>query len=245
MKLSIVIPTLVDRVPTSVIEFAEGRDDVEIVKVVGVSPVSRARREGFVRSTGEYVWFVDDDDEISPSGLGEIVGVWSGSGRVDIFRFRTDGWMNIGTKIYRREVLAKAFAEIGDVPMTRFEDGLLYVTALKYAKKVEDVDREIYIYQRRDDSASHQFDPMIVQEAERLAAVVPERVEELFVYITTEMCRVKADWAEIRKVLRELRRSMLFESVKSSRSAYTRKMIRAVRFPWLVRLYRMMAGLRH
>lgn len=243
MKLSIVIPTLVDRVPTSVIEFAEGRDDVEIVKVVGVSPVSRARREGFERSTGDYIWFVDDDDEISPSGLGEIVGV--GSGRVDIFRFRADGWMNIGTKIYRREVLTKAFEEIGDELMTRFEDGLLYATALKYAKRVEDVDREIYIYQRRDDSASHQFDPMIVQEAERLAAVVPERAEELFVYIATEMCRVKVAWREIRKVLRELRRSMLFETAKSSRSAYTRKMIRAVRFPELVRLYRMIVGLRH
>lgn len=240
MKLSIVIPTLVDRVPTSVIKFAEGRDDIEIVKVVGVSPVSRARREGFERSTGDYIWFVDDDDEISPSGLGEVGGVmrWRWREDVDILRFRTDGWMNIGTKIYRRGVLAKAFAEMGEEPMTRFEDGLLYVTALKYAKKVEDVDREIYVYQRRDDSASHQFDPMIVREAERLAAVVPERAEELFTYIVTEMCRVKAGWGEIRKVLGELRRSSLMEAAKRSENRYTRKMVRAVKLPGLVRVYR-------
>lgn len=249
MKLSIIIPTLVNRVPTSVIKFAEGRDDVEIVKVVGVSPVSRARREGFERAKGEYVWFVDDDDEISPSGLGEIGGVGEGSGSkevgvesgredVDIYRFAGEGWMCIGDKIYRREVLAQAFAEMGEEPMTRFEDGLLYATALKYAKKVEDVDREIYVYQRRDDSASHQFDPMIVREAERLAAVVPERAEELFTYIVTEMCRVKAGWGEIRKVLGELRRSSLMEAAKRSKDAYTRKMVWAVKWPGLVRVYR-------
>lgn len=240
MKLSIIVPTLVDRVPETVKEFAAGRDGVEIVKVVGVSPISRARHEGFGRSTGEYIWFVDDDDEISPSGLGEIVGVgsWSGSAAVDIFRFRADGWMNIGTKIYRREILEKAFAEMGDVPMTRFEDGLLYATALKYAKRVENVDREIYVYQRRDDSASHQFDPMIVREAERLAAVVPERAEELFVYIATEMCRVRARWTAIRKVLAELKCSSLYQAAKASRDPYTKKMVWAVRFPWVVFLYR-------
>lgn len=242
MKLSIVIPTLVDRVPETVRKFAVGREDVEIVKVVGVSPVSRARREGFERATGDYIWFVDDDDEISPSGLGEVGGVmrWRWREDVDILRFRADGWMNIGTKIYRREVLAKAFEEMGEEPMTRFEDGLLYATALKYAKKVEDVDREIYVYQRRDDSASHQFDPMIVREAERLAAVVPERAEELFTYIVTEMCRVKAGWGEIRKVLGELRRSSLMEAAKRSDNRYTRKMVWAVKWAWLVRAYRLL-----
>ena len=235
-KLTIVIPTLIDRVPETVKKFAAERDDVEIVKVIGVSPVSRARREGFEKSTGEYVWFVDDDDEIVGDEVG--VGSWSGRADVDIFRFRGEGWMNIGTKIYRREVLEKAFREMGDEPMTRFEDGLLYATALKYAKKVENVDREVYIYQRRDDSASHQFDPMIVQEAERLAAVVPERAEELFVYIVAEMCRVKATWHEIRKVLGELRRSSLFAAAKTSRNPYTKKMVWTVRWPWLVRAYK-------
>ena len=239
-KLSIVIPTLIDRVPETVRKFAAGWDDVEIVKVVGVSPVSRARREGFERAKGDYIWFVDDDDEISPSGLGEVGGEirWMWREDVDILRFRTDGWMNIGTKIYRRAVLAKAFAEMGEEPMTRFEDGLLYATALKYAKKVEHVDREIYVYQRREDSASHQFDPMIVREAERLVAVVPERAEELFVYIATEMCRVKATWCEIRKVLGELRRSALMKAAKTSCNSYTKKMAWAVRVPSLVWVYR-------
>ena len=237
MKLSIVIPTLSNRVPDSVKQFVAEREDVEIVVINGVSPVSSARRQGFEKTVGEYVWFVDDDDEIVVEAIGNDFPP-TPSTRPDIVRYRAFGWMNIGTKIYRREILEKAFAEMGDVPMTRFEDGLLYATALKYAKRVEDVDREIYVYQRRDDSASHQFDPMIVREAERLAAIVPERAEELFVYIATEMCRVRARWTAIRKVLAELKCSSLYQAAKASRDPYTKKMVWAVRFPWVVFLYR-------
>lgn len=96
MKLSIIVPTLDGGVPASLIRAVENRADVEVVVVKGVSPVGKARNEGLRRAKGEYVAWVDADDEISSSWLDEIVGVISSSGSVDVVTFDAEmvGWQN-------------------------------------------------------------------------------------------------------------------------------------------------------
>lgn len=50
-------------------------DDVEIVVVKGVSPVGKARNEGLRRARGEWIAWVDSDDEVEEGWLEEILGI--------------------------------------------------------------------------------------------------------------------------------------------------------------------------
>lgn len=68
MKLSVIIPTLDGTFPE-----IPPHPDVEVVVVKGVRPVSAARNEGLRRATGEYVAWVDADDEVLPDWLPAIL----------------------------------------------------------------------------------------------------------------------------------------------------------------------------
>ena len=73
MKLSVIVPSLNGQVPESLRRQVEGREDVELVVVTGVSPVGRARNEGLDRAKGEYIAWVDSDDEVADGWLAEIL----------------------------------------------------------------------------------------------------------------------------------------------------------------------------
>ena len=73
MKLSVIVPSLTGQLPESLRRQTEGRDDVEVVVVTGVSPVGRARNEGLDRVRGEYIAWVDSDDEVTDEWLAEIL----------------------------------------------------------------------------------------------------------------------------------------------------------------------------
>ena len=88
MKLSVIVPSLTGRVPESLRRQTEGRDDVEVVVVTGVSPVGRARNEGLRHAHGGYIAWVDSDDAVSEDWLESILGEVD---RVTMMGRRLDG----------------------------------------------------------------------------------------------------------------------------------------------------------
>lgn len=72
MKLSVIIPTLDGahrfRVPDNVPSGVE----VELVVVKGVSPVGKARNDGLCQATGDYIAWVDADDDVADDWLEKI-----------------------------------------------------------------------------------------------------------------------------------------------------------------------------
>lgn len=80
MKISIIVPTLDGRVPESLRRATENCAESELVVVKGVSPVGRARNLGLDRAKGEYVAWVDSDDEVTADWLPSILAEVKGNG---------------------------------------------------------------------------------------------------------------------------------------------------------------------
>lgn len=69
MKVSVIVPILTGEVRACFPDDSR----LEIIEVRGVSPVGRARNEGLKRATGDYVAWVDADDEITEDWWPEIL----------------------------------------------------------------------------------------------------------------------------------------------------------------------------
>lgn len=251
MMLSIIVPTLTGRVP----ELPNG-EGVEVVAVKGIRPVSEARYQGLLQSTGEYVWFVDDDDEVDCSLRPQDLKL---DEKPDIIRFKTScGWMCIGDKIYRREVVKAAFDEIGVLPFKHCEDGLMYLAALRHARTVIDIDRVIYHYVQQPKSALHQFNPKVVDERVQfvdlalklgkglaIPGLTLERAQlskDAVVYVVTQLCRWPVSVRQIWRVCYELVRSSLVANGRDDikKDAYASKMLFAARHPIFIFIYRLL-----
>lgn len=68
MKLSVIVPSKTGEMPRGL------REDprIEIIVVKGICPVGRARNEGLGRATGDYIAWVDADDEVTDDWLDAI-----------------------------------------------------------------------------------------------------------------------------------------------------------------------------
>lgn len=88
MTLSVIVPSLDGSVPASI-----PKDDrLEVVVVKGLRPVGRARNEGLRRATGEYVAWVDADDEVTDEWLESILAAMESSPDVIVMDAKMVGW---------------------------------------------------------------------------------------------------------------------------------------------------------
>ena len=209
--------------------------------------VLTARRHGCEKATGEYVWFVDSDDEVR--SIPYIP-------KVDMIRYKQNyGWMCIGDKIYRRELALEAFKEMGDLKLNHCEDGIFYLIAAKKASTIIDSDESIYRYVRRGDSVSNRFNPNIISERELLidwCAKLDEHADrsmlskDAFVAIACSLCKWPSTWSQLKQTCRSLVKSRLLADGMNliQKDPYAKKMLFAVRHPLCVQLYRFLKSQR-
>lgn len=96
MILSAIIPSLGGNVPSTL------PDDprLEVVLVEGLSPVGKARNEGLRQATGDYVAWVDADDEVADEWLDAIFAALESSPDVIVIDAKLAGWENRGDYVW-------------------------------------------------------------------------------------------------------------------------------------------------
>ena len=179
MKLSVIVPSLAGEVPQSLRAQVLERTDVEVVVVKGVSPVGRARNEGLDRAKGDYIAWVDGDDEVTNDWLETIlralstepdavvighkwktaadaglIKIWRGEDLLgDVLRQETI-FGELWTKILRRELWNGVHF---DDRARTLEDWDVMPHVLKNVGKVVRVERALYCYYARPGSLTHQL----------------------------------------------------------------------------------------
>lgn len=96
MLLSVIVPSIDGTIPQSI------PDDprLEVVVVKGVRPVGRARNMGLLRAKGDYIAWVDADDEITPDWLPSILDAIETAPDVVTFDAELIGWKDRGNCVW-------------------------------------------------------------------------------------------------------------------------------------------------
>ena len=104
VKLSIILPclkrdALAERAIRSVGSAPDGVE-LEWVIVEGVSPLGRARNVGLSRATGDYIAWIDGDDEVTAEWFPEIVRALRDRPDVVLFDIEAVGWAKLKDMVY-------------------------------------------------------------------------------------------------------------------------------------------------
>lgn len=192
MILSVIVLSLKGEIPQSLREQVEGRTDVELVVVRGVSPIGKARNVALARVTGDYIAWVDADDEVSDDWLTEILSAlavsmpdvltighkWvmpDGSALERVWR----GGDLLGAVLSQRAIAPGLTPEMWSFVIRRaLWDGVRFDDAarvlddwevvpqlLSRATKVVRIEKPLYRYFARADSNSHQTDEAMQRDA--------------------------------------------------------------------------------
>lgn len=180
MKLSILIPTIIERQEQfnklvdylhNLIDLDNFNGEVEILSLCDDKQmtIGEKRQALYDMANGEYSWQIDDDDEISPDGLREIMyaitdadpdcvtfqekclidGVESFSNfslKYDDWAENTDGWDHVRTPFFKTPIKTELCRKVS-VPHVRFGEDHLWAQKIKYVLKSEThLEKFIYYY---------------------------------------------------------------------------------------------------
>jgi len=193
MKLSVIVPSLSGSVPKSLREQVAENSEVEIVSIVGVRPVGKARNEGLRRATGEYVAWVDGDDEVAGDWLLEIFAALEKRPDAVIFDAKNEDWPCMGDLVYGKpnadSVVADVYENeclqghlwrtvtrralwddvVFDETVRAMEDFLALPSVLSKAAQVVYLPKRLYRYRRNEGSALASVDLQRDEESIRVA----------------------------------------------------------------------------
>ena len=187
MKLSVIVPSKTGELPRGLKEDPR----IELVVVKGVSPVGRARNEGLKRATGDYIAWVDADDEVAEDWLEAIwaalesrpdvvvidhwwkvaenvgrIKPWRGKDLLgDVLRQETI-YGELWNKVIRRELWDGVWF---DDQARTLEDWDVQPFVLRKVKTVVRVEKPVYCYWMRSGSLTHQIDVDMQREVMRRA----------------------------------------------------------------------------
>lgn len=193
MLLSVIVASRDGRMPRGLNEDPR----LELVVVKGVKPVGRARNEGLARATGDYIAWVDSDDEVTDDWLNEIlrgldacpdvlvlghtwmleehVGrekIWSGGDLLESVLSQRILRPEMWNYVVRRELWDGI--RFDDAART-LEDWDVAPRLLMKAREVGCVRRSVYRYRARAGSLTHRADESMQREVfVRALARIPQ-----------------------------------------------------------------------
>lgn len=150
MRLSVIVPSLYGGLPKSL---PDDRD-VEVIVVAGVSPVGKARNEGLRRATGDYVAWVDADDEIEDGWLKAIKEAIVDNPDAVVFGCEETDPVDVAFSHAMWDVVAsrKSLTEMSFDEIGQREDNLFLLRYLNSVIRWKAVKERHYIYIRNPES---------------------------------------------------------------------------------------------
>lgn len=171
--LSVIVPTLDGSLPAGLPQ----SQDVEVIVINGISPVSRARNVGISRAHGKYVAWVDADDAVTEDWLPSILAAIEDDPDIVSFNaqvewvdgkrkgFVVGGMANVADVLAERatgqmwnKVIRRELYEGLEFSGMIHEDYRLLCELLPRAKQIKHIERTLYIYRRRSDGLSQHGD---------------------------------------------------------------------------------------